>query len=421
MNILYDFVTLGLKTGAGEYARRVFFELLDRIERQKQDTHVYALIDSKQPVVYDDMQEKVLNKRNIKFVDIQESSFHNLIERYKIDRFFIACSQHVAKYEDIVNIRCDVVCVTHDMCIEEQYANRVRPFFVLCKQHSIELAKLSMKEKLKKMLFPRIRVDNFLKWYISVEGFHGLSNDLSYMNRIKKLSDDNPRMRHIVVSEYTKHSMIYHLGIDEKRITVLYSPERLMNECDTIINPSLEELIDSHKTFYLMVSCHRSEKNPTKALHAFQKYVADHKDKFIVTIGYGEVLFQNHIDLPFLSESDLANAYKHCYALIYPSFYEGFGYPPIEAMHYAKPVLCSDVTSIPEILCESPIYFSPMYENSIFMALNKLNSYNYDYYCKQSFKQYSIIRKRQDRDLSSLIDIIISTNMHNTHNCNITR
>ena len=46
---------------------------------------------------------------------------------------------------------------------------------------------------------------------------------------------------------------------------------------------------------------------------------------------------------------------------------------------------------------------------------------NYDYYCKQSFKQYSIIRKRQDRDLSSLIDIIISTNMHNTHNCNITR
>lgn len=413
MNILYDFVTLGLKTGAGEYARRVFFELLDRIERQKQDTHVYALIDSKQPVVYDDMQEKVLNKRNIKFVDIQESSFHNLIERYKIDRFFIACSQHVAKYKDIVNIRCDVVCVTHDMCIEEQYANRVRPFFVLCKQHSIELAKLSMKEKLKKMLFPRIRVDNFLKWYISVEGFHGLSNDLSYMNRIKKLSDDNPRMRHIVVSEYTKHSMIYHLGIDEKRITVLYSPERLMNECDTIINPSLEELIDSHKTFYLMVSCHRSEKNPTKALHAFQKYVADHKDKFIVTIGYGEVLFQNHIDLPFLSESDLANAYKHCYALIYPSFYEGFGYPPIEAMHYAKPVLCSDVTSIPEILCESPIYFSPMYENSIFMALNKLNSYNYDYYCKQSFKQYSIIRKRQDRDLSSLIDIIISTNMHN--------
>ena len=50
-------------------------------------------------------------------------------------------------------------------------------------------------------------------------------------------------------------------------------------------------------------------------------------DMYAVTVGYGKTLFKNHIDLPFLNDIDLREAYKNCYALLYPSLFEGFGYP----------------------------------------------------------------------------------------------
>lgn len=51
----------------------------------------------------------------------------------------------------------------------------------------------------------------------------------------------------------------------------------------------------------------------------------------------------------------LASLYAHAQALIYPSFYEGFGLPPLEAMHYGCPVLCSDSSSLPEVVGDAAL------------------------------------------------------------------
>ena len=92
-------------------------------------------------------------------------------------------------------------------------------------------------------------------------------------------------------------------------------------------------------------------------------------DYYFVTLGYPFKKFKNQIILPFLSDSDLRNAYKHCYAFVYPSYFEGFGYPPLEAMAFAKPVIASYSTSIPEILETAPIY---IYALSIFQVFLKV-------------------------------------------------
>lgn len=51
----------------------------------------------------------------------------------------------------------------------------------------------------------------------------------------------------------------------------------------------------------------------------------------------------------------LASLYAHAQALIYPSLYEGFGLPPLEAMHYGCPVMCSNSSSLPEVVGDAAV------------------------------------------------------------------
>lgn len=403
MNLLFDFITLRVKTGAGEYVRRVFFALMDKIKYDELQVNVFALYDSATPVVYEDMSSNVLD---ICYLDVKGKTIAQVVEENMIDKFFIGCSQYLGEYPALDQIRCEVICVTHDLCYEEFFSNRITPFFYLNMKDAEKPAELTRVERLKMLFFPKTHYDRFVKWYLTIGGIKGTGTGLFRMKNIMKLYASNPKMHFIVVSEYTKTSAIYNLGIPEEKIQVLYSPERLFADSDTIENKKLVEIIKAQKNYFLMISCGQKSKNPTKALHALNLYCRQHPDKYVVTIGYGDTLFDNHIDLPFLSDGDLANAYKHCYALLYPSFFEGFGYPPIEAMRYGKPVLCSNVTSMPGVYGNAPIYFSPLYETDIYSAINTLNVRNYLDYSAKSKAQYALIQSRQEDDLQKLICMI---------------
>jgi glycosyltransferase involved in cell wall biosynthesis len=69
---------------------------------------------------------------------------------------------------------------------------------------------------------------------------------------------------------------------------------------------------------------------------------------------------------------DLATWYAHAFALVYPSLYEGFGIPPLEAMQYGCPVLASDRSSLPEVVGEAGRLFHPDAESSLADALREL-------------------------------------------------
>ena len=110
----------------------------------------------------------------------------------------------------------------------------------------------------------------------------------------------------------------------------------------------------------------------------------------------------------YVNDKELIDLYANCFAFIYPSLSEGFGYPPIEAMKYGKPVIASPFTAISEICGESVLYFNP-YDcleiyNRILMLLND-NIYNK--LVQKSLDRYNFISQKQDSDLDLLVNYIM--------------
>jgi glycosyltransferase involved in cell wall biosynthesis len=68
----------------------------------------------------------------------------------------------------------------------------------------------------------------------------------------------------------------------------------------------------------------------------------------------------------------LAKFYIKASVFVYPSLYEGFGIPPLEAMAYKCPVVCSNTSSIPEVVGDAGVYFDPYSIESIRLATERV-------------------------------------------------
>lgn len=407
MNLLVDFLTARYRHGSGEYLRRVFYTILNHIkEENMSDISLFAIYDSQIPIAFDDMRpEAIKNLCEITFLDIQEKRIETHVKDNKIDRFFVACSQRLAEVPGFSEVSCPIICVTHDLAFEEFYYNRLYDFF--------SLPQLEKREGLRATrLWNVIKSFRFFlyecKLWILQRPLILNEKNLSLMRTTIDLLKSNQNSVNIVVSNYTKASMLYNFDIPDKSVKVLYSPERIDVYSSGVLNTYLKQIIDQGKKFFLMLSCDRAAKNAEKTIQAFHRYQQKNPEVYLLTTAYKGTSKGNHVDLGFLSDGDLVYALKNCYALIYPSFFEGFGYPPLEAMKYGKPVLSSNTTSLPEVLGNAPIYFSPLYESAIFEALQKLNSDNYAVYSKMARERYLYIKERQGRDLKELVSIILS-------------
>jgi len=74
----------------------------------------------------------------------------------------------------------------------------------------------------------------------------------------------------------------------------------------------------------------------------------------------------------FVSEQELDNLYKNASLFVFPSLYEGFGLPPLEAMKRGVPVVSSNATCLPEILGDAALYFNPLDIDDIAEKIKKV-------------------------------------------------
>ena len=386
MNILFDLYTCQFYCGgAPEYVRRIWYALQEDIATKELNITLYAMMDcSRNYSAYKDLTPEQVTKKGITVVDVSKASISDIVHGYKIDTFFLGLAQFCGKLlRKDEKLNCHTICVVHDLCHEEYYSMHLRDYLRLNN-------------------IPRIlarRCVMFFRKHLHI------NYELDTMQNIVAVAKNSHNFQFVTVSEYSKNSLSYYFGISPDKVTVLYSPIRLFDdeECDyTHICNELEG-----KQYFLMLSANRENKNPKKLISAFKRYseLVDN-NKYLVTVGYSKSEFDKHIALPFLNPKDLDHVQKKCFALVYPSFLEGFGYPPVEVMKYSKPILASNVTSIPEILGDAPIYFSPFYESDIFKALSTINDKNYKIYCKKSQERFLRINDKQEQDLRTMIELL---------------
>jgi glycosyltransferase involved in cell wall biosynthesis len=167
----------------------------------------------------------------------------------------------------------------------------------------------------------------------------------------------------ICVSQSTQRDLIRYFDVPEKKIKVIYHGNSLKQE---IVS---QRLVDS--PYILYVGKRGGYKNFELLLNAYARLEKVRYDFKLICFGGEQFTFHElelikslHLGDSVLSYSGvdetLANLYQYASVFVYPSLYEGFGMPPLEAMHYGCPVLVSNSSSIPEIVGQAGLYFNPV-------------------------------------------------------------
>lgn len=169
----------------------------------------------------------------------------------------------------------------------------------------------------------------------------------------------------IAISEYNKKEILHNFDISENRIEVIY--QGIENKFKVIENTDLIKKFKNKyslpENYILYIGTDYPHKNLKNLFLAFNQYIKKRKMKDIYLIIAGESYYgkkylekeikeldDNLLIFGHFPEEDLVYLYNGALAFIYPSLYEGFGIPPLEAMACGIPVLASNKTSLPEII-----------------------------------------------------------------------
>lgn len=190
----------------------------------------------------------------------------------------------------------------------------------------------------------------------------------------------------ITVSEFTKQDLIKEFNFSNEKIDVIYNGVDLKS----FRSQSLENVKKFRKKYNLpeeflfTVGIGKAHKNFPFLLSSLEELWLTKNLSIPLVIGgiskeIPEELIEfqkKHKDrlffLPHLSYSELPLAYQASLLFLFPSLYEGFGFPVLEAQAVGTPVLSSNASVLPEILLDSAEYFDPKNENDFKSKINYL-------------------------------------------------
>jgi len=200
----------------------------------------------------------------------------------------------------------------------------------------------------------------------------------------------------ITVSEFTKNDIVDQFHIDPKKIVVTYEGvANLAKGNDTLFVRKLDEegTLERYKikdNFLLYIGNAYPHKNLEGLIRVFAAVIKKYPHLRLVLVGkrdyfYDRVkdyaqslgLYQNDANSPiifpgYVPDTELEILFKRALFYVFPSLYEGFGLPPLEAMAKGCPVLSSDKSSMPEILGEAAYYFNPDDDAQMMTAIEKM-------------------------------------------------
>lgn len=178
------------------------------------------------------------------------------------------------------------------------------------------------------------------------------------------------KVKHVItISEFSKNKIIEHFKIPEEKISVIYNG---VDISESMIFNKENIKFKNLPPYILTVGSLEPRKNLNRLIAAFMEYKNETRtdvklvivgkkgvsrvfgDSNITDINNDHIIFTDHV-----SDTELQYLYKNCLGFCYPSLYEGFGLPPLEAMHFSIPVLTSDNTAMKELCQDRAILVDP--------------------------------------------------------------
>jgi len=167
----------------------------------------------------------------------------------------------------------------------------------------------------------------------------------------------------ITVSEFSKSEIQHRLKLAPERISVTYEGREHF-ERSTANLQIMERLALGMKPFFLVVGSNSPHKNLRLVLEANTLMDQDRYEVVLVGGDFSRVFKSTHLNFAsnikkagYLLDEEIKALYCNATGLIFPSLYEGFGLPLVEAMTCACPVICSDIPSSREVCGEAALFF----------------------------------------------------------------
>lgn len=183
--------------------------------------------------------------------------------------------------------------------------------------------------------------------------WHAFSRFTKLLQRADKL---------IAVSEYTKQDLLRHLPFTRSKKIIVCSPAVTPPSAKTVAPPMAAPYI-------LYVGSLDKRKNIEAVIKSFLLLKTTHPRYELVLVGPSGSYRRSYIERisqedairvkGYVSAVELASLYRGAALFVWPSFYEGFGFPPLEARAHGVPVITSYRTALPEMLQADALYVNP--------------------------------------------------------------
>ena len=187
--------------------------------------------------------------------------------------------------------------------------------------------------------------------------------------------------RHVfTISEFSKNRILHFFkGLNEDRVSVFYNGRKsFFHEIDLLDSEEIINRLSLRKNeYYISVGNIKPHKNFRNLCEYWETRKVE---KPLVIVGSSEGLrtkevlssFHNVIFTGYVTDEDLAFLYSNALGFIYPSFYEGFGLPLLEAMEFGLPIAASDIPVFHELAGDLIYYFDPHDFENLELFLSKV-------------------------------------------------
>jgi glycosyltransferase involved in cell wall biosynthesis len=238
------------------------------------------------------------------------------------------------------------------------------------------------------------------KWLLHLKSLATAHDVIPLLQSMRRLGNGPPRrtgqwviqnsinelrsVKHVIaVSHNTARDLDRFANIDPNRISVVHSaiPPEITSQADHFPPVLWKDRRESQQAYVLHVSNNAFYKNPIGGLRIFARILAFCDVRLIMGGSEPDSELQQVVrDLKLSKritfvvnpdDEELADLYRHASLFLFPSLYEGFGWPPLEAMAFGCPVVCSSAASLPEVVGDAALTCVP--ENEEKMADNCLS------------------------------------------------